>query len=93
MQGSRPEGGRMRRSDFGMVWIKEGEKIRAQRIHIGLSDGLNTEVTGKIKEGDEIITGMTSSQPAQAAQAGQQQQQQNPFAPQMPRGAGGRGGR
>ncbi|MEI6683817.1 MAG: efflux RND transporter periplasmic adaptor subunit [Bacteroidota bacterium] len=93
MQGSRQGGERMRRSDFGMVWIKEGEKIRAQRIHIGLSDGLNTEVTGKIKEGDEIITGMTSSQPAQAAQAGQQQQQQNPFAPQMPRGAGGRGGR
>ena len=92
MQGSRQGGERMRRSDVGMVWIKEGEKIRGQRIHIGLSDGLNTEVTGKIKEGDEIITGMTSSQPAQAAQAGQQQQQ-NPFAPQMPRGAGGRGGR
>ena len=89
--GSAMGGERKRRSDVGMVWVKTGDSIKPHRVHTGLSDGLNTEVNGKIKEGDEIILGMTTGQTAQTGQSGQQQQQ-NPFAPQMPRG-GGRGGR
>jgi HlyD family secretion protein len=90
MQGSRGGGERPRRGDFGMVWVKKGDSIKPHRVHTGVSDGLNTEVRGRIEEGDEVILSMTSSQTAQTTQ---QQQQQNPFAPQMQRGAGGRGGR
>ncbi len=89
--GTRSWGDRPRRSDFGMVWVKTGDSIKPRRVHTGLSDGLNTEVTGKINAGDEVITGSTS--PTVAATGQQQQQQQNPFAPQMQRGGGGRGGR
>ncbi len=89
--GSRSGGDRPRRADFGMIWVKTGDSLKPHRVHTGISDGLNTEINGKINEGDEIVLGMTTPQTAQAGQ--QQQQQQNPFAPQMQRGGGGRGGR
>ena len=87
--GSRSGGDRPRRADVGTIWVKVGDSLKPRRVHTGISDGLNTEVSGKIQAGDEIILGMTTPQ---TTQTGQQQQQQNPFAPQMPRG-GGRGGR
>ena len=78
----------------GMVWMKKGELILPVRVKTGISDGSVTEVTGNIKEGDELITGVVNSDPTKATST----QQQSPFAPQMGRpggagGAGGRGGR
>ena len=90
MQGGSGGGEFRRRGNFGMVWIKVGDSIKPRRVHTGLSDGLNTEVTGKINEGEDIVIGMTAQQ---TMQTGQQQQQQNPFAPQMSRGGSTRGGR
>ena len=81
---------RPRRSDFGTIWVKEGTTIKAHRVHTGVNDGLNVEITGKINVGDEVVLGSNAPPTAQTTQ---QQQPQNPFAPQMPRGAGGRGGR
>jgi len=85
--GSGVSGYRQRKADAGMIWIKAGDSIKQRRVHTGTSDGLNTEVSGKIREGDVVILGMITPQTVQAGQ----QQQQNPFAPQMPRS--GRGGR
>ncbi len=91
MQGNSGGGENRRRSNFGMLWVKVGDSLKPRRVHTGLSDGLNTEITGKIKEGEEIVLGSTAPQGTQTGQ----QQQQNPFAPQMQRGGpgGGRGGR
>ncbi|MCX6304663.1 MAG: efflux RND transporter periplasmic adaptor subunit [Bacteroidetes bacterium] len=80
-----------RRGSSGMIWIKVGDSLKPRRVRLGVTDGLNTEVRGKIEEGQEVVLSMTSPQ---STQAGQQQQQQNPFAPSMQRGGtGGRGGR
>lgn len=85
MQGFNHESGTKEqgRTNFGMIWIKEGETIRPQRVIIGLSDGSFTEVKGKINEGDEVITGSSLAQNNKSAQ------QQNPFAPQVQRGPRG----
>ncbi len=84
-QGS--SGNQQRRGSFGMVWVKVGDSIRPRRVRTGVTDGLNTEIRGKIAEGEEVVLSMTTSQSTQASQ------QQNPFAPQMQRGGSTRGGR
>jgi HlyD family secretion protein len=88
MQGGSGGGERSRRGSFGMLWVKVGDSLKPRRVRTGITDGLNTEVRGKIEEGEEVVLSMTSSQTTQSGQ-----QQQNPFAPQMPRGTTGRGGR
>ncbi|MEZ6059812.1 MAG: efflux RND transporter periplasmic adaptor subunit [Planctomycetaceae bacterium] len=41
------------------VWIKEGEKLKAVEILIGVSDYQFTEVlSGDLKEGDEVVMGL-----------------------------------
>jgi len=90
MSGGMAGGEFRRRGNFGLVWIKVGDSLKPRRVRTGVTDGLNTEVRGKIEEGDEVVLSMTSS--ATATQANQQQQ--SPFAPQMPRGGSpSRGGR
>jgi HlyD family secretion protein len=69
----------------GLLWVKQGDNIIPVRVKTGISDGSVTEITGNIKEGDEVITGIVSSTGNKAST-----QQQNPFAPQMPGGRGGR---
>jgi HlyD family secretion protein len=85
----RPGSDRPLRGSFGMVWVKVGDSIKPARVRTGVTDGLNTEVRGRIEEGAEVVLSMT----VPGAQTSQQQQQQNPFAPQMQRGGSPRGGR
>ncbi|MEI7500115.1 MAG: efflux RND transporter periplasmic adaptor subunit [Bacteroidota bacterium] len=88
MQGSTGGEDHQRRGNFGMIWIKTGDSIKPRRVRTGISDGLNTEIRGKIEEGEEVVLSMTTAQGTQTSQ-----QQQNPFAPQMQRGgSSGRGG-
>ena len=90
MQGSSGGGENRRRGSFGMVWVKVGDSLKPRRVRTGITDGLNTEVKGKIEEGEEVVVGMITAQTTQTGP----QQQQNPFAPQMQRGGGSpRGGR
>ena len=35
----------------------KGDKIQATQIRTGISDGINTEVVGGLKEGDQVVTG------------------------------------
>ncbi len=67
------------RPDFGFIWIKQGDLLYPHRVKIGISDGSYTEISGKIKEGDEVVTGMIST--GGTAQT----QQQSPFMPQFGR--------
>ena len=80
--------GRSGHGSFGMVWVKVGDSLKPRRVHTGATDGLNTEVRGKIEEGEEVVLSMTSQKSTQTTQS----QQQSPFMPQPPRG-NSRGGR
>lgn len=67
------------------IWIKRGNDIFPVEVKKGLSDGVFTEVSGDIKEGDEVVTGVNSSAAA-AQETPKTSGQQNPFVPKMPRG-------
>jgi HlyD family secretion protein len=71
----------------GKIWIMKDKQIMPVRVIVGLSDGSFTEVSGKIKEEEEIIiNAILPSKDKPAAQG------QNPFAPTPQRGGGGRRG-
>ena len=38
------------------VWTKEGNIFTAHPVMTGLSDGINTEITGGIEKGTEVVT-------------------------------------
>jgi HlyD family secretion protein len=65
------------------IWVKKGEELFPEKVKIGLSDGNFTEVSGDIKEGDEVVTGQGGSNASSANQAAK-----SPFMPQMPGGRG-----
>jgi HlyD family secretion protein len=64
------------------VWVSDGAYVRAIPVTAGLSDGINTEISGEgVQEGLEVITGDVAPGTVQAAapSAGA-----SPFTPQMP---------
>jgi HlyD family secretion protein len=65
------------------LWILSGDSIRQVQVKPGLSNGSMVEVEGNIREGDQVITAMTSAGSANVAKS--------PFTPTMPsrRGTGG----
>jgi HlyD family secretion protein len=86
---SRPMGFHKRQQDpsRAVVWVLNEGKPKPVRITKGIQTTRYVEVReGDLKEGDDVITGMSGVTPQT------QQQMQNPFAPQMPRGGGRRGG-
>lgn len=72
------------------IWILDEEKMpKSVSVQIGLNDNRYVELSsGDIKEGDEVIIGMTGGESSSMSP-----QQSNPFAPRMPGGGGGGGGR
>ncbi len=47
------------RGETRHVWVREGEKLKAVEIQIGVSDYQFTEVlSGDLKEGDEVVLGL-----------------------------------
>ncbi len=69
---------------FGIIWVMKGEDLIPKKVKIGLTDGTNTEVSGDIKEGDEIVT----AQSAATTTATPATTSKSPFMPQMPGGRG-----
>ena len=53
--------GNMRRSRERVVWCAGADKkLRAVKITTGLNDGIMTEIVkGELKEGDEVVNGVT----------------------------------
>jgi HlyD family secretion protein len=76
------------RMNTAIVWVKEGNKLTPIRVKTGLSDGSSTEITGKLIEGAEVVTGIVNLTNQNNTSA----QQQSPFMPQMgrPQTRGGR---
>jgi HlyD family secretion protein len=71
--GARPSGGRERRSGERTVYVLSGSRPRPVQIKTGISDGIVTEVTEGLKEGDRVVTAELTS-PTAAASPGA-----NPF--------------
>lgn len=61
------------------VWTIEGNNIVAHDITVGISDGIHTHVTGGLKEGMEIVTGIQVKTEEEAEGGGQEER--SPFAP------------
>jgi len=65
------------------LWVQRGTDIYPVSVIKGISDGIFTEVSGNLKVGDKIVTGINSSSAA-AVQTSQSTGQQNPFLPKFP---------
>jgi HlyD family secretion protein len=79
---------KQRMADRARVWILENGKPKQVVVRKGLQNARFMElVEAELKEGDEVIVGMTGG-----AQTQQQVGTNNPFAPRQPMGGGGRRG-
>ena len=65
-----------------MVWVKDGNTIKAQSITLGANDGINTEVKSGLSEGQEIVTGITEQNKNTANEG--QTGESSPFMPKGP---------
>jgi HlyD family secretion protein len=64
---------------YGVVWVPEGNYVRPIKVHVGLSDGMMTEVQGdELKDGLVVITG-------EERQTDGGSRTTNPFTPQIRR--------
>jgi len=63
----------------GVIWVVQGQFVRPVPVAVGLSDGVLTEVRGKLEEGTEVAIGVQAQ--GAAAQSGTA----NPFTPKMPK--------
>ena len=83
---SNGEGGR---SKAGVVWVVDGQYVKPVKVLRGITDGVNTEITGdELAEGTQIVTSETSPKSEDSSN-----QTVNPFAPKMPSGSRRGGGR
>jgi len=60
------------------VWTIDGNNITAHQVNIGMTDGTHTQIISGVKEGTEIITGVTSTT-EEEPQSGSEES--SPFAP------------
>ena len=66
------------KSDRGKVWVVDGEFVRPIEVQIGVSDGVETEVTGEdLKDGLQVVVGEARKDAAGGDDT------TNPFAPKM----------
>jgi len=71
----------------GIVWVVSGDSLKKVKVTLGITNGMQTEVEGDLKEGDLVVTDISSTDNPDAATV------KSPFAPSFGgRGAGGGGG-
>src|SRR3972149_50058 len=62
--------------DKPRLWIKDGDYVQPVEVEVGVTDGLQTEVSGsELKEGMEVVLG--------ESYAGYEEETTNPFAPRI----------
>lgn len=66
----------------GYIWIKSEQDVFPMKITKGLNDGTFTEISGNVKEGYEVATGVNHS--ATAANGQSSQTSKSPFMPSFP---------
>jgi len=69
-----PAGSKNSKEKQGVIWLKDGEQVRAMAVKVGTSDGSNTAVVSDgLQEGREVVVGETTEK--------MQTNTQNPFLP------------
>ena len=63
------------------LWIKSGSDVYPVKVNRGLNDGTYTEISGDIKEGYEVATGINHNAGPEASQVSS-----SPFMPKFPTG-------
>jgi len=84
--GKSRRGGQGGQGGRGVVWVVSDKFVRPIEVRTGLTNGVETEVSGEgLTEGMEVVTGAT-------VQSGSPSSGVNPFAPRRPSRSGGGGG-
>lgn len=63
-----------------IVWVKQGAIIRPQKITIGLSDGLSSQVISGLEDGDQVITRLYNENGSTSKKT-----TRSPFMPERPK--------
>lgn len=84
-EGGMPAGGPMQgnqadNDSIRMVWLKGANGVHPKRITVGVTDEVNYEVVSGLSEGEEVITGITTT----GVTTGAKTPARNPFMPQRP---------
>ena len=66
------------------VWTLEGNNITAYAVNIGMTDGTHTQIISGIKDGTEIITGISVKTEGDDEDAEEGTAEKSPFAPGPP---------
>jgi HlyD family secretion protein len=66
------------------VWTKEGNTFTAHAVTIGITNGMNTEITGGISEGTVVVSEATIGSDTAVEEASSQTTETSPFAPTPP---------
>lgn len=84
--GDRNQSGVRRRANMAMLWyLDEDGKLATARARTGLTDGQRTQIEGeKLREGMQVIVGVTQAAPANASSS----PFQSPMQPSSPRNPG-----
>lgn len=66
------------------VWTRSGNVFTAHAVTTGISNGTDTEITGGIEEGTEVISGIEFKPVSQMSPSGTSQGERSPFMPGPP---------
>lgn len=69
------------------VWIKDAKGIHPARVTVGSNDGINTEITGELKMGDEVTVSMAYQEKNNRTKG--EGSSDSPFMPKPPGKRGG----
>ena len=65
------------------LWTKEGNKLVAHAVTIGITDGIRTEIKNGISPNTKVVLSISDANPEQAEE---KQENNNPFMPKRPGG-------
>ncbi len=70
-------------SDIGVVWVQAGDHLEPRNVKIGITNGIETEIIGSIRVGDEVVIGVSSTRSSKAVGS---TASKSPFVQQRPGG-------
>ncbi len=81
----KPNGAEQTQTATKTIWVKKPDgNICPVKVRTGVSDGIYTEVSGEIKEGDLVVTGMTAAPDKMVAKSNGSDTGKSPFMPSRP---------
>ncbi len=63
------------------VWVREGNTIKAYSVKTGITNGTRTQIISGIKEGAQVITGVTDAVTTGETAESDESSERSPFAP------------